>query len=129
MMRLGLVMAVVGLAAGGCRHRPAPPISVERRGGDLVFRFGPCGEPPRRIMDLTVTAAGAQDPACNLVLTHDPKMTIAGEWRYGDVPPAYRKKRCDPLGPGRYRLEVTRATLDFELGGDGTVMALASACR
>jgi hypothetical protein len=129
MKLLSLLVALVGLAAGGCRHKPAPPLSVERRGSDLVFHFGPCGEPPWRIMDLTVTAAGAQDPVCNLVLTHDPKMTIAGEWRYGQVPPAYRNKRCDRLVPGRYRLEVTRATLDFELAGDGAVTALATACR
>jgi hypothetical protein len=130
MKLVSVLVALVGLTAMGCRHKPAPAIVVARRGTDLVFRFGPCGEPPQRIMDLTVTEAAAQEPVCTLVLTHDPKMTIAGEWRYGEVPAAYRSKRCDPLAPGhRYRMEVTRATLDFELASDGAVTALASACR
>jgi hypothetical protein len=129
-MKLLSLLAALAALSVGCRHRAAAPIAVARRGADLVFRFGPCGDPPQRIMDLTVTEAGAQEPACNLVLTHDPKMTIAGEWRYGDVPAAYRSKRCQPLAPGRtYRMEVTRATLDFQLASDGAVTTLATACR
>jgi hypothetical protein len=127
---LSLLVALVGLTAAGCRRTPAPPISVARHGADLVFRFGACGQPPQRIMNLVVAEAGAAEPVCNLVLTHDPKMTIAGEWRYGDVPPAYKSKRCDPLVPGRsYRMEVTRATLDFQLGREGEVTATGSSCR
>jgi hypothetical protein len=123
------VMIVLFLAAG-CRRTPPAAISVERRGADVVFHFAPCGAPPARIMDLTVTEAGAATATCSLVLTHDPKQTIAGQWRYGDVPAAYKKKRCDPLLPGKtYRLEVTRATLDFRIAPDGAVAAIAASCR
>jgi hypothetical protein len=130
MKLVSVVVVLAGLTALGCRHRTAPPIAVDGRGADLVFHFGPCGPPPQRIMDLTVTEAGAQEPVCNLVLTHDPRMSIAAQWRYGEVPAAYKNKRCDPLVPGHsYRMEVTRATLDFRLDGGGAVTALASACR
>jgi hypothetical protein len=120
------------LCLAGCARRAAP-VSVVREGGDYLFRFGHCGdgEEAGRIMDLTVYPIETPDrPVCSLVLTHDPHMTIAGQWRYGEVPPAYKKKVCDPLPPGhRYRLEVTHATLDFEVGPSGEVRALATSCR
>ncbi len=80
-------------------------------------------------MDLNVYPLGSAAPVCSLALTHDPHMTITGEWRYGEVPPAYKQKRCDPLTPGRYRMEVTHATLDFELAADGQVRARSTSCR
>jgi hypothetical protein len=132
------------LLAVGCRKKPpgdtAPPtgIAVVRRGADYVFQFAHCGngEEAARVMDLDVyemsegDAGGASPSICSLVLTHDPRMSIAGEWRYGDVPAAYKKKRCDPLAPGRaYRMEVTHATFDFKLASNGDVAAISTACR
>jgi hypothetical protein len=124
-------LAVALLLAGGCRAAVPAGISVVRRGGDLVFRFGPCGggDEQARIMDLNVYPLGSAAPVCSLVLTHDPRMTITGQWRYGEIPPAYKAKRCDPLGPGRFRMEVTHATVDFELTADGQVLTRSTACH
>src|SRR6266540_1318377 len=135
------VWLLVVLAAS-CRRKPpsdlAVGIAVDRRGPDYVFRFAQCGngEEPSRVMDLDVYEIGAQDGGtapseliCSLALTHDPRMSIAGEWKYGDIPPAYKRKRCDPLAPGHaYRMEVTHATLDFKVATDGDVAVLSTAC-
>jgi hypothetical protein len=126
---------LLGLMAAGCaRRHPSPAgIAVLRQGGDYLFRFSGCGggQEPARIMDLNVYRVdGGEPPVCTLVLTHDPHMTIAAQWKYGEVPPAYKKKRCDPLVAGhRYRVEVTHATLDFEVTAGGDVRALGTACR
>jgi hypothetical protein len=124
-----LCLALLCLVAAGCARKP-PAISVVRQGSDYLFRFAPCGPDPARIMDLALSEVGADQPTCSLVLTHDPRQTITGEWKYGQVPPAYKKKRCDPLLPAhRYRLEVTHATLDFELNATGAPTTLSTACR
>jgi hypothetical protein len=125
----GLFLCLALLAA--CRRAP-PGISVARSGGDYLFRFDRCGpaEEDWRIMNLDLYPVGESEALCSLVLTHDPRMTIAGQWRYGDVPPAYKKKRCDPLAPGRlYRMEVTHATLEFQVTPDGAVKILSTSCR
>src|SRR6266540_4149937 len=100
----------------------------------LVVLAASCRRKPPR--DLAVYEIGAQDGGtapseliCSLALTHDPRMSIAGEWKYGDIPPAYKRKRCDPLAPGHaYRMEVTHATLDFKVATDGDVAVLSTAC-
>jgi hypothetical protein len=129
-MRGRCLLALLCLVTAGCHRRPSAGISVVRQGSDYLFRFAGCGEGPEpaRIMDLDVSSGDQR--VCGLVLTHDPRMTIAGLWKYGDVPPAYKKKLCDPLAPGhRYRIEVTHATLDFEVKPNGDVTTLATACR
>jgi hypothetical protein len=142
--RSAVLLALV--FAGGCRHKRAEAeeaingITVARHGSDYVFRFGHCGngEEPMCIMDVDVYEIHDRDAAippealsvCSIVLTHDPRMSIRDDWKYGDVPKAYKLKHCEPLQPDHmYRIEVTRATLDFRIEKNGDAVPLASSCR
>jgi hypothetical protein len=140
-VKFALVFGLFLVAGVDCkRFRVSDPglkIGVTKTGGEYSFSFRTCRgqrvEIPWINVSRRVSGAKNGSTQCEVAVTDASITGISDHWRYGEVPPGYVVKKCEPLQAG-YTYEIQAAGAaggdrTFTLKQDGDLVVGPDSCN
>jgi len=140
-VKLALVLCLFLAVGVDCRRfrvsDPGLKIGVTKTGGEYFFSFRTCRgqrvEIPWINVSRRVSCAKNGSTQCEVAVTDASITGISDHWRYGEVPPGYVVKKCEPLQAG-YTYEIQAAGAaggdrTFTLKQDGDLIVGPDSCK